>query len=74
MHYSYLSKRLPLSFTDYWVQNAGARLYFNPLIPLNSMDGIESDDKRRLKYGVISEENALLDLLEWDSFAFAGRT
>jgi len=74
LHYSYASKRLPLAFTDAWVQNGGARLYFNPLIPMASMAGIDPADKRRLKYGVISEEMALKDLRTWDTFAFAGRT
>ena len=56
------------------VQEAGAKLYFNPLIKLNSFtDMTTADDQRRIKYGIISEENALNDLKEWETFALAGR-
>ena len=49
-------------------------MYFNPLIPLNSFEGVTSqDDQRRIKYGVISEANAIKDLNTWDKFSFAGR-
>ena len=73
-HYSGWSKRLPLEFTNSAVQNSGAKLYFNPLIPLRSLKEIDRQDVRRLKYGIISKENALNDLLHWESFALAGRT
>jgi hypothetical protein len=74
-HYSFLPKRLPPAITAS-VNDSGASLYFNPLIPLSSFKGIEIEqgDKRRIKYGVISEANALIDLKEWSSFAFAGRS
>ena len=56
------------------MSEAGARLYFNPLIPLNSFSNITAtDDLRRIKYGVISEKNAIHDLTEWENFALAGR-
>jgi hypothetical protein len=53
-HYSYLAKRMPLSFTN-GVQNSGAALYFNPLIPLKNFAGMTEDpsDSRKIKYGVI---------------------
>ena len=56
------------------MSEAGAKLYFNPLIPLNSFSDVtSSDDLRRIKYGVISEANAIHDLTEWETFALAGR-
>lgn len=73
-HYSYWAKRLPLIVTNQLVQNRGSRMYFNPLIPLNSFPGVTSqDDLRRIKYGTISEENAVQDLQEWTQFGLAGR-
>ena len=49
-------------------------MYFNPLIPLNSFEGVTTqDDKRKIKYGTISEANAIQDLENWSNFSFAGR-
>ena len=73
-HYSYFAKRMPLSVTNDGVQSKGSQIYFNPLIPLNSFEGVTTmDDKRRIKYGVISEANAVRDLTEWQHFGLAGR-
>lgn len=73
-HYSYWAKRMPLSLTDSLVQNSGSQIYFNPLIPLSSFDGVTTvDDKRRIKYGIISEANAINDLIHWQTFGLAGR-
>ena len=59
-HYSYWAKRMPLTVTNNLVQERGSQIYFNPLIPLNSFEGVTTvDDKRRIKYGVISETNAI---------------
>ena len=72
-HYSSWPKRLTLSFTND-IQNRGSNLYFNPLIPLNTFQGVTQEgDQRRIKYGIVSEENAIKDLLSWSSFALAGR-
>ena len=73
-HYSFLSKRMPVSASNALVQEAGAKLYFNPLIKLNSFPDVTSvDDQRRIKYGIISEANAINDLMNWETFALAGR-
>ena len=69
-HYSGFTKRLSLSATD-WVQNSGSMIYFNPLIPMKSFQ-LDSD-MRKLKYGVIGLEQAIIDLREWRAFALAGR-
>ncbi len=69
-HYSGFTKRLPLSTTD-WVQNSGSMIYFNPLIPMKTFQ-LDSD-MRKLKYGVIGLEQAIIDLREWRAFALAGR-
>ena len=73
-HYSYYTKRLPVSVTD-WVQNSGSHIYFNPLIPMKSfkVEGVEGVDKRKFKYGVIGIEQAIKDLTKWHSFGLAGR-
>lgn len=74
-HYSYFATRLPPGFTDGVVQNSGSNLYFNPLIPLASLQGTHDPeaDHRRIKYGVIGVNRALEDLKEWKTFALAGR-
>ena len=74
-HYSYYTKRLPVSVTD-WVQNSGSHIYFNPLIPMKTfkVDGEKNvEDKRRFKYGVIGVEHAKRDLQTWHTFGLAGR-
>lgn len=73
-HYSYFAKRLPLNFTNA-VQNSGCGLYFNPLINLKSFDSFAdmTNNTAKIKYGVISEDNAVMDLTTWDSFGLAGR-
>jgi hypothetical protein len=61
---------VPVGVTN-WVNNSGSMMYFNPLIPMRSLN--LKDDQRRFKYGVISLENAIKDLTTWHAFAFAGR-
>ena len=73
-HYSFFAKRVPLEVTN-TVQSSGAQIYFNPLIPLRKFEkGVDNNDQRRLKYGVIQEDHAISELINWDSFALAGRT
>ena len=73
-HYSYWAKRMPLGLTNNLVQDCGSQIYFNPLIPLGSFEGVTgADDKRRIKYGTISEANAIDDLTNWTRFGLAGR-
>ncbi|EGW32128.1 uncharacterized protein SPAPADRAFT_71621 [Spathaspora passalidarum NRRL Y-27907] len=56
-HYSFKS----LSIINF-IQGTG--IYFNPFISINN---------KLIKYGIISTENALLDLCDWNSLYFAGR-
>lgn len=62
-HYSFLkylgSKNVTRIQTNY-----GARVYFNTLVPF---------ENRIIKYGVISTDNLILDLLDWDSLYVSGR-
>lgn len=69
-HYSFYTKRVPPSVTN-WVNNTGSKMYFNPLIPMRKLQ--LPNDQRRFKYGVISVDNAVHDLTNWSTFAFAGR-
>ena len=65
---------MPVSVSNALVQEIGAKLYFNPLIKLNSFPDVTvADDQRRIKYGIISEKNAIDDLMQWETFALAGR-
>jgi hypothetical protein len=54
---------MPLGVTNF-VQKLGAKLYFNPLIPLRKFEHVvdREHDKRKLKYGVISLDDAIDDL------------
>lgn len=73
-HYSWFATRLPPGMTDA-VNNAGSHLYFNPLIPLRSLNGVhdKTGDQRKIKYGVIGLDKAIADLTAWQTFALAGR-
>ena len=74
-HYSYFATRLPPSITNNLVQNSGSNIYFNPLIPIQSLQGFqdEKQDLRKIKYGVIGVDKAVEDLTKWSNFALAGR-
>ncbi|XP_065371177.1 phosphatidate cytidylyltransferase, mitochondrial [Calliphora vicina] len=64
-HYSamrYLGPKLIMKYQE----NLGAGIYFNTLVPLPDL-GVQ------IKYGVISKEQMLQDLLEWRHLYVAGR-
>ncbi|CDW81185.1 UNKNOWN [Stylonychia lemnae] len=74
-HYSFYTKRLPVGVTNA-INNGGSCIYFNPLIPIKTFKNQydpSAKDLRKIKYGVISTENAVNDLISWNAFAFAGR-
>lgn len=83
--YSFLAKTYP--HVSHWIGEACAGMYFNadlPLIPHNDplMTGtlhldasVAGDDMRlkRIKYGVISVHNFIVDCTEWKWMYLAGR-
>lgn len=63
-HYSglkYFGPNLIAKFQE----NSGAKVYFNTLVPL--------DSNTLIKYGVISTNDLITDLLEWSDLYIAGR-
>jgi translocator assembly and maintenance protein 41 len=67
-HYSSMANLLGPNFVA-WVQNVGSGLYFNPYVDVP----IQNNLSRQVKYGVISKEKMLQDLLQWDYLYVAGR-
>ncbi|CAG9823587.1 unnamed protein product [Phaedon cochleariae] len=62
-HYSGL-KYFGHNFISHYQQNFGAKVYFNTLVPLDDV---------YIKYGVISTNDLVTDLLEWSDLYLAGR-
>ncbi|XP_061328935.1 phosphatidate cytidylyltransferase, mitochondrial isoform X1 [Pezoporus flaviventris] len=61
-HYSFLKLLGPKQINS--VQNYGAGIYYNTLVPCNG---------RMIKYGVISTDTLIDDLLHWKTLYVAGR-
>ncbi|XP_065543798.1 phosphatidate cytidylyltransferase, mitochondrial isoform X2 [Lathamus discolor] len=61
-HYSFLKVLGPKQINS--VQNYGAGIYYNTLVPCNG---------RMIKYGVISTDTLIDDLLHWKTLYVAGR-
>lgn len=62
-HYSSL-KYFGYNFVAQYQQNFGAKVYYNPLVPIDDI---------WIKYGVIGATDLITDLLEWSHLYVAGR-
>lgn len=62
-HYSGL-KYFGHNFISQYQQNFGAKVYYNPLVPIDDV---------WIKYGVIGTTDLVTDLLEWSHLYLAGR-
>jgi translocator assembly and maintenance protein 41 len=68
-HYSSMARLGGPRFIS-WVQTKfGARLYFHPFVNMN----INNIGQRQLKYGVVSSDDMIRDLIHWDYLYLAGR-
>jgi translocator assembly and maintenance protein 41 len=68
-HYSLMARLGGPRFIS-WVQTKfGARLYFHPFVNMN----INNVAQRQLKYGVVSSDDMIRDLIDWDYLYLAGR-
>jgi translocator assembly and maintenance protein 41 len=68
-HYSSMARLGGPRFIS-WVQTKfGARLYFHPFVNMN----INNNGQRQLKYGVVSSDDMIRDLIHWDYLYLAGR-
>jgi translocator assembly and maintenance protein 41 len=63
--YAWLPRTLFTPSMIVWCQHSlGARVWYNPSVPVG---------ERVIKYGVISTQDLLVDLLDWETFYLAGR-
>jgi translocator assembly and maintenance protein 41 len=68
-HYSSIARLGGPRFIS-WVQTKfGARLYFHPFVNMN----INNIGQRQLKYGIVSSDDMIRDLIHWDYLYLAGR-
>lgn len=68
-HYSSMARLGGPRFIS-WVQTKfGARLYFHPFVNMN----INNVAQRQLKYGLVSSDDMIRDLIHWDYLYLAGR-
>lgn len=67
-HYSSI-KILGPKFISYYQENFGARCYFNTLVPLN----FENYHNYFIKYGIITRQHLIDDLINWEHLYLAGR-
>jgi len=63
-HYSFLSRMLGANLISYF-NDKGTFVYYNPSVKL--------DDDTLIKYGVISENKAILNIKTWNNLFFCGR-
>lgn len=69
----------------HWMQNLGARLYFHPFVDVDIKNIMTSDDgidatsthfttiQREIKYGIVSTDDLIEDLMCWKYLYLAGR-
>jgi len=69
-HYSYMARLGGVNFITWLQTNFGAKIYFHPFvdIQLNS-----TAIQRQVKYGVVSTDDLIQDLLNWEYLYLAGR-
>ena len=67
---SHYNSGLPLSNSDiaYLQDNTGGRIWYNTYVPIN----IKRFPNRLIKYGVITANNLVADLIEWKWLYVAG--
>jgi hypothetical protein len=65
-HYSFL-RHLGVSTITRMQETRGARIYFNPYVKF------DNDANTLYKYGIISRQHLIRDLLDWETLYVAGR-
>lgn len=72
-HYAYLMRTLGPSAIS-WVQDQGQRVYYHPYVPIDpSIRSCNHDSIPMMKYGVMSNDAILEDLIHWKSLFISGR-
>lgn len=79
-HYSLTGRIGGARFVTWVQENFGARLYFHPFVSLETTDAATTTTRtqptrttRQIKYGVVSTDALISDLLRWDYLYLAGR-
>jgi len=71
-HYSYMARMVGVNFITWLQKNFGAKIYFHPFVDINLQ--LNSDTiQRQVKYGVVSTDDLIQDLLNWEYLYLAGR-
>jgi len=71
-HYSYMARLGGVNFITWLQTNFGAKIYFHPFVDINLQ--LNNDTiQRQIKYGLVSTDDLIQDLLKWDYLYLAGR-
>ena len=70
-HYSFLARVGGPNFVSRLQTNGGARIYFHPFVSMRLDD--PTSCQREIKYGVVSTNHLLSDLVNWEYLYLAGR-
>ena len=71
-HYSYMARLGGVNFITWLQTNFGAKIYFHPFVDIN-LHLNSTAIQRQIKYGVVSTDDLIQDLLNWDYLYLAGR-
>ena len=71
-HYSYMARVGGVKFITWLQTNFGAKIYFHPFVDIN-LQLNSTSIQRQIKYGVVSTDDLIQDLLNWDYLYLAGR-
>ena len=72
-HYSYMARVCGVNFITWLQTNFGAKIYFHPFVDINLIQSNKDTIQRQIKYGVVSTDDLIQDLLNWDYLYLAGR-
>ena len=71
-NYSYMARLVGVNFITWLQTNFGAKIYFHPFVDVN-LQLNSTTVQRQIKYGVVSTDDLIQDLLNWDYLYLAGR-
>ena len=76
-HYSWMARMGGPQFVNWLQINFGAKVYFHPFVDIDcgspQTENNANAIQRQIKYGVVSTDDFIQDLLNWDYLYLAGR-